>query len=140
MKREVLIRLEGEQRYENQQPDIIELTTEGLLSREDGKLFLSYEETALTGLAGTTTIFEIEDRRVTLRRTGAVSSVMEFAVGQTHKSLYETPMGALLMTVCAQKVENHMDESGGNLTVSYDITIEDLGVGQIEYRLSVTPL
>lgn len=140
MTRDVMIRLEGEQQYDNQSPDVIELTTEGTLAREGGKLILRYEETALTGLSGTTTTFELAGDCVTLRRTGTANSVMEFRVGEVHKSLYETPMGALLITVCATKIENHLDETGGNLTVRYDITIEDLGMGQIEYRLIVTPL
>lgn len=137
---DVLIQLKGIQQYDEQPPDIIELTTEGKLWREDGKLLLSYEETELTGLAGTTTTFEVENGLVRLRRTGTASSLMEFALGTTHKSLYETPMGALLITVAATRIENNLDEHGGNLTVCYDITIEDLGMGQIESRLIVTPL
>ena len=140
MKREVLIRLEGEQRYNDEQPDVIELTTEGTLERSDGKLLLSYEETALTGLEGTLTTFEFEEDCVRLLRSGAVNSVMEFAVGRTHKSLYEMPMGTLLMSITTLRIENHMDDCGGSLTVTYDITLEELGTGQIEYRLSVTPL
>lgn len=140
MKREVLIRLRGTQQYEDQEPDVLELTSEGTLERRDGKLILSYEETELTGLTGTTTSFEVEEDRVVLRRTGTASSRMEFSVGEVNKSLYETPMGAMLVTVCATKVENHLDETGGNLTVGYNIVIEDLGMGQIEYHLEVTPL
>ena len=137
MKRDVLIRLQGEQQYDHQPPDRVELTTEGSLERVEGRLILSYPETELTGLEGTVTSFEMEDGRVILRRTGTVSSLMEFAVGEVNKSLYETPVGALLVTVCATAVEIHMDENGGNLKVSYAITIEDLGMGQIEYRLEI---
>ena len=140
MKREVLIRLRGTQNYESQAPDTIELTTEGTLTRDEGRLILSYKETALTGLEGTVTSFEVQNDRVVLRRTGTVSSKMEFSVGEVHKSLYETPMGALLVTVSATKVENNLGDDGGNLTVAYAITIEDLGMGTIEYHLEVTPL
>ena len=138
--REVLIRLKGSQNYEQQAPDTIELTTEGTLHREESRLILAYKESALTGLEGTVTSFEVENDCVVLRRTGTVSSKMEFRVGEVHKSLYETPMGALLVTVCATKVENHLSDDGGNLTVAYAITIEDLGMGTIEYHLEVTPL
>lgn len=140
MKREVLIQLRGTQQYEDQAPDVIELTTEGTLERVGEKLLLCYEETELTGLQGTTTSFEVSPDRVVLRRSGAASSLMEFTVGVVHKSLYETPMGAMLITVCATKIDSNLDERGGNLTVCYDITIEDLGMGSIEYHLVVTPL
>ena len=138
--REVLIRLKGTQNYERQAPDTIELTTEGNLRREENRLILSYKESALTGLEGTVTSFELENDCVVLRRTGTVSSKMEFRVGEVNKSLYETPMGALLVTVCATKVENNLSDDGGNLTVAYAITIEDLGMGTIEYHLEVTLL
>lgn len=140
MEREVLIHLRGTQQYADQPPDEIELTTEGILRKEGERLSVSYQESELTGLIGTTTTFELTDDRIVLRRTGAAASCMEFALGEVHKSLYETAMGALLLTVCATKIENNLDENGGNLTVCYDITIEDLGMGQIEYRLVVTPV
>lgn len=140
MEREVLIRLVGLQRYADQEPDKIELTSEGTLKKEGERLIVSYQESELTGLAGTTTSFEILGEQIVLRRTGAAASCMEFRLGQPHKSLYETAMGTLLITVCATRIENHMEPTGGNLTVCYDITIEDLGAGQIEYHLVVTPL
>ncbi|MBR4131769.1 MAG: DUF1934 domain-containing protein, partial [Oscillospiraceae bacterium] len=71
--REVLIRLRGTQNYEQQAPDTIELTTEGTLRREENRLILSYKESALTGLEGTVTSFELENDCVVLRRTGTVS-------------------------------------------------------------------
>ena len=139
MEHKVLLQLIGEQRYDGQTPERIELTTDALLSREGDALLLSYRESALTGLEGTTTTFEIRENSVTLRRSGAVSSRMEFAVGRTHKSLYETAMGILLISVCATRIENNMEDHGGNLSVTYSITIEDMGMGEIEYRLIVTP-
>lgn len=143
MKREVQIKITGIQSYDHQQDsssDRIELVTEGILSVDNGKIIVSYEETELTGLAGTITSFEVEDGAVTLRRSGTVSSCMEFILKKPHQSLYVTEMGTLLITVTARKIENHLDERGGNLTVAYVIDIEDLGMGEIEYQLSVTPL
>ena len=140
MDRKVLLRLTGEQRYPDQPPERLELTTEALLRQEGKTLYLRYQESELTGLTGTTTTFEIRDETVALRRSGAVSSHMEFTVGKVHKSLYETSMGILLITVFTTRIENHMEPTGGNLTVTYGISIEDVGMGEIEYRLVVTPL
>ena len=136
---EFLLNVKGVQKYRDQDPDVIELTTEASLSGEDGVLFLRYAESELTGLRGTDTIFELHRDKVVLRRVGAVTSEMVFIPGQVHQSLYNTEEGALLITVRTTAVEDEMTLGGGTLHVSYDITVEGLGTGQIDYWLNVRP-
>ena len=54
MENNVIISIRGKQSFEDQEPEIIELVTEGRLSLdgEDGYT-LSYQESELTGLEGT---------------------------------------------------------------------------------------
>ena len=59
MKREVVLSLRGTQTYEGQEPDVIELVTEGTMEFRDGGWDISYEESELTGLAGVTTTFRV---------------------------------------------------------------------------------
>ena len=134
-----LLRVKGVQKYRDQEPDVIELTTEASLSGEEGVLFLRYAESELTGLRGTETCFELHRDKVILRRTGAVSSEMVFIPGQVHQSLYTTEEGALLITVHTTAVEDEMTLGGGTLHVAYDITIEGLGMGRIDYWLEARP-
>ena len=133
-----LLHVKGMQRYIDQEPDTIELTTEADLQGE-GVLFLRYAESELTGLAGTTTVFEIRRDRVILRRTGSVTSEMVFVRGNIHESLYNTPEGALMITIRTTAIDDEMTLEGGNLHVAYDITIEGLGMGKIDYWLTVRP-
>ena len=65
---------------------------------------------------------------------------MEFIPGQTNQSLYDTGMGALLVTSRTLKIRDEMGEDGGNLSVTYHINIENLGAGEIEYAIVATPL
>ena len=66
----VLLTIRAEQRYEDMEPDGVELMTEGTLEPvEGGGLLLSYQESALTGLEGTTTTFEVRGPQVILSRT-----------------------------------------------------------------------
>ena len=56
----VLLTIRSEQHFEGMEPDGVELMTEGTLTPTgEGGLLLSYQETALTGLEGTTTTFEV---------------------------------------------------------------------------------
>ncbi len=134
----VIIRIRGTQTYEDREPVVIELTTEGTLRREGEALVMTYAESTLTGLEGTTTAFEIREGSVRLIRTGAVNSTMHFEVGQTDRSLYDTGMGPLLVTTRTRRIEDRLDETGGSLRVDYDIVIENLGTGRIEYDILVT--
>ena len=136
----VVVRIRGRQTYEGQEPETIELTTEGKLSEKDGALLLSYAESELTGLEGTVTSFELRGDRIRLTRYGRFNSAMEFAVGQVDESLYNTGMGALLVTIRTLAIENHLDAHGGNLRVTYKISIENFGCGQIEYDVLVTEI
>jgi len=139
MPNDFILEIKGVQRYRDREPDTIELTTEAELTGEDGVLSLRYAESELTGLQGTDTVFELHRDKVILRRSGAVSSEMVFQTGQVHQSLYNMEEGALLVTIRTTAVEDEMTLTGGSLHVSYDITIESLGTGTIDYWLKVRP-
>ena len=80
MKKEVVLSLRGTQTYDGQEPDVIELVTEGTMEFSDGGWNISYEESELTGLAGVTTTFRVEPGRVILTRTGNLRSQMIFEI------------------------------------------------------------
>lgn len=60
MKRAVILSIQGRQSYDGQDPETIELVTEGTLEFRDGAWEVVYEESALTGLEGVTTTFRVE--------------------------------------------------------------------------------
>ena len=137
MKNKVVLSIQGRQSYQDQEPEIIELVTEGELEYRDGGWDVRYEESDLTGLAGVTTSFRVEKDVITLSRTGKLNSQMVFQVGQLHESLYQMDFGALLMTVCATKVEYDLTEAGGRIDLVYAIDIENVSCGVIDYHLDI---
>ncbi len=139
MKQKVLVRIRSEQQYEDQTPDVSEFMTVGTMERTDTGFLISYEETELTGLQGTTTTFQMEKNRIVLKREGALRSEMVFAVDQEHRSLYDMGMGALLITVRTIALVQAIDIAGGFVDVIYDVIIEDGIMGQVRYHLDVCP-
>ena len=121
MKLPVILNICGKQYYDGQQPDVIELTTEGTMEAFAGGWELSYEESDLTGLAGVTTTFRVEGDRIILRRTGKLNSQMIFQQGVIHESLYQMEFGALMITVCAKRILVLLDKNGGMVTGEYEI-------------------
>ena len=137
MKFPVVLSLKGIQSYLDQEPEVIELVTEGILENHGQRWDLSYEESDLTGLAGVTTTFQLEPGKVVLNRTGKLTSQMIFVEGQQHDSLYQMEFGALMLSVRASRVEYRLSEEGGTVDLTYQIEIEQTSAGTIEYHLEI---
>jgi uncharacterized beta-barrel protein YwiB (DUF1934 family) len=137
MEHNVVLSIRGQQNYQDQDPEVIELVTEGNLIRLDNGWKVSYEESDLTGLAGVTTVFEVTSDAVTLTRTGALNSRMVFQKGVLHESLYQMEFGALMIAVCATRVSYDLTERGGTIDLTYGIDIENTAAGIIEYHLDI---
>ena len=137
MKQTVYLSIQGRQEYPEQEPEIIELMTEGTMEFRNGGWDISYEESALTGLEGVTTTFRVEPDVVTLTRTGALKSKMVFQQGVAHESLYQMPFGALMLTVKATRLFYDIVPDGGVIDLSYNINIENTEAGVIDYHLDI---
>ena len=137
MKQEVVLNIRGRQSYDGQEPDVIELMTEGSMELCNGGWEISYEETELTGMAGVTTTFRVEPGMVTLRRTGKLRSEMIFQQDVRHESLYQLDFGALLMAVTAKQVFFDIMPDGGMIDLTYEIEIENSAAGQVDYHLDI---
>lgn len=135
--KQVVLSLRGEQHYPGQEPDVIELVTDGTLEFRDGGWNICYEESDLTGLAGTTTTFRVEPGQVILRRSGKLRSEMVFREGVCHDSLYQMEFGALLITVCARQIEAKIGPQGGTVDLVYSVEIEHGEAGLVEYHLEI---
>lgn len=135
----VMLSIRGSQTYMDQEPDVIELVTEGTLEYCDGGWNICYEETALTGLQGVTTVFRVEQDRIVLNRTGKLNSQMIFQQDTPHDSLYQMEFGALMITVCAKHIAVQLGANGGIVDLIYSIEIEQNTAGEVDYHLTIAP-
>lgn len=140
MKTPVMLTIEGRQSYAGQEPEVIRLDTEGTMEFREGGWDITYEESELTGLLGVTTTFRVEPEKVTLSRTGKLSSTMVFQEGVSHDSLYKMEFGALMITVTATRIFCDLTPAGGFLDLVYHIVIEDSEAGEIDYHLDIRTL
>jgi uncharacterized beta-barrel protein YwiB (DUF1934 family) len=137
MEQAVVLSIVGRQAYADQEPDVVELVTEGIMLYRDGGWDIRYEESDLTGLTGVTTEFRVEEGEITLTRSGKMHSQMIFREGVAHDSLYQMEFGALMLTVCATRVEADITPQGGTIDLTYNIEIEHNAAGVIEYHLDI---
>ena len=133
----VVLSIRGEQSFDGTDPDATELMTEGTLERTETGLRLTYRETALTGMEGTTTTFEVSGSQVILTRTGSVNSQMVFEEGRQHTSLYETPFGELSVDIQTSALRHNLTERGGLLEIKYSIAVEHTVTGRNSFKIRV---
>ncbi len=137
MKRKVMLSIRGQQVYRGQEPEIIELMTEGEMEYVRDGWEIRYEESDLTGLKGVTTTFRVDPDKITLTREGPLRSCMEFRMGQSHDSLYQMEFGTLMLTVTTKQLFFDIVPDGGTIDLSYEIEIEKTEAGLIDYHLDI---
>ena len=137
MKQEVVLSIRGSQKYQGQEPEVIELVTEGTMEFADGGWDIRYEESTLTGLEGVVTTFRVEPEKIILKRSGKLNSLMVFQLGVPHDSLYQMEFGALMITVEAKFLYFDIVSDGGTIDLTYSISIENTEAGLIDYHLDI---
>ena len=133
----VLLIIRGEQYFDDVDPDETKLMTEGTMEFTDEGIFLTYEETSLTGMEGTTTTFEVKDRQVILTRSGTVNSQMIFEEGRQHTSLYETPFGDLPVDIQTSVLKHNLSSGGGLMEIKYSIAVANNVTGRNCFKIQV---
>ena len=135
----VLLSIRGEQYFDDIDPDATELMTEGTMVLTEDGMVLSYAETELTGMEGTTTTFEVKGPQVILTRTGTVNSQMVFEEGRQHTSLYETPFGELTVDIQTSTLKHNLTQRGGVMEIKYSIAVEHTVTGRNCFKIRVRP-
>ena len=133
----VSLSVRGEQYFEGVDPNETELLTEGVLEVLENGLRIAYDETALTGMEGTTTTFLVTENQVVLTRTGRVNSQMIFEEGKQHTSLYETPYGELPIDIQTSSLRHNLSQRGGVMDIKYAIAVDHTVTGRNCFKLRV---
>lgn len=122
---------------------LLEIRTQGTLTRDaDGRISLSYDETELTGMEGsTTTVTFAEDapETVTMLRYGSVTTTLVFEHEKRHICVYETPIMPFEICIYARRVENELTVDGGSMLLDYLIEIHGAKAERTLFELQVTP-
>lgn len=136
MKKDVIISLKGRQ-TDGGEKEEIELVTEGSYYKKGGNYYVTYKETEVTGMEGTTTTLKIEDNKVTMMRFGQNNSQLIFEKGQRHLCCYETDFGAFTIGVTSNKVDIDVTENGGEISAVYQIEIDNNSSGYNDFHLQI---
>ena len=137
MKKDVWLGISSTQEFEGCPPEHIDLVTQARLYKRNGKFYISYEESELTGLEGTRTTVKLDGKMVTMIRKGTYASEMFFAENQRHVGLYHVGGAALTITTHTSRVDNRIGEDGGRLIIDYSVEIDNNLAGQHHFEMTV---
>lgn len=135
--KKVIITVKGIQITADEPATDMELVTEGEYTFDGGAGFFTYEETEITGMAGTTTRFDFAPTEAVITREGTVSSKMVFVEGKMNVFLYNTPYGSLTMGIDTHKIENKLTERGGTIDIDYTLSFEHAVVSQNRFSVKI---
>lgn len=137
MNKDVIISVKGKQSTRNEIPNTLELITEGKYYKDEEGYHVTYDESEVTGMDGTTTTIKVSDGVVTLMRVGSVNSQFVFQKGRKHISYYDTIYGAFTVGVFANDVNVNMTDYGGEISVDYHIEIGNNKTGYNDFYMLI---
>jgi len=123
MKKNAIISVVSKQSDSEDDGESIEVVTPGKFYKEDNCYYAVYEETEISGMAGTTTTLKIDTEKFTLIRTGTTNTEMNFKKYVRDLTLYNTPHGALDLMVDTKELKMNVDNNGGDVFIDYDMII-----------------
>ncbi|MGH4117981.1 DUF1934 domain-containing protein [Clostridium sp.] len=123
MDKNAIISVVSKQADSKDEEDTIEVVTPGKFYKQDNSYYAIYEETEISGMEGTTTTLKIDEENFTLIRTGTTTTEMKFKKNGRDLTLYNTPHGALDLTVDTKELKMKVDNNGGDVFIDYDMMI-----------------
>lgn len=140
MENNALITLTTVQYAKGMDEDKTELTTKGVFKEKDGKFYIIYEESEMTGFEDTTTTIKVYPEKMLMSRRGKYNSKMEFLPGEERLCRYPTPYGDLAVGVKPIVFENCLKEDGGEVKVEYMLDINNRIYAKNKLKLNVRVL
>ncbi|MGL4453928.1 MAG: DUF1934 domain-containing protein [Sarcina sp.] len=107
----------------NDKDQVVEVATPGEFHIGEEGFKAVYEESEISGMAGTTTTVIVESDKVKLERQGSTETVMIFENNGSNVCLYNTPYGMLELTTNTKILDIDMNEEGGSVKIDYDLVV-----------------
>ncbi len=128
--KDIMLKIIGRQVGAGIEEDKLEFITEGTFSKDEDSLYLSYDESELSGMPGCKTTLKFTGNKVKMNRLGetvGLDTVIEFEKGKRFIGYYDTPYGAVEMEVLTNSIKNNLTEDGkGNVDIDFHISLKGL--------------
>ena len=103
--------------------DESELFTKGEFRPHKGSFFIDYDESEATGYEGSHVQMRIDDKMMTLTRTGTTFSSLIFENKTRHFCHYGTEFGDCMVGITTDELKPELNENGGKVHLKYTIDV-----------------
>lgn len=137
MKKKVWLSIKGQQSIESEEPEIIELITEGELYNKNQSNYLLYKESEVSGMEGTTTTLKVDEDQISIIRLGTTNTHLVFKKGQRKYNRYETPYGDLVLSIFTKDLDIKYNEKKEPVSIYLDYNLGIEGGQQSQNSLEI---
>lgn len=124
---------------DNREEDQMELITDGKLYQHGKRIYLTYDESEMSGLEGCKTRLTLEGQTVSMTRRGTavgIDTEIYFEKGHRYSGYYDTPYGPVEMEVLTNTVHNSITPEGtGAVDIDYHVSLK--GLSENRNRLNI---
>lgn len=139
--KDVTLKITGKQQINDGESDEMEFLTEGRLQTRGSTLYITYDETELSGMPGCTVQLAVKGESVRMRRRGeplSEGTEIRFEKDKRYTGVFDTPYGSVRMEVLTTKVDNRIGPGNkGVLAIDYDISLQGLSEGHSRLELEI---
>ena len=124
MEDNVLIKIKTYQDIDGDGDEPIELETPGKFGTVNGKYYIMYNESELTGFRDTKTTIKVWDKNVTVVRKGNYNTTISYTEGERNLCLYKTEYGEVGASIKTFDIDFAIDADAMNGEVKVDYTLD----------------
>lgn len=139
----ITLKIKGSYVYdEAHEEDQIELITEGKMYVKGDVIYLTYDESQLSGMDGCKTRLKLDGDSVSMTRKGSavgVDTELRFEKGKRFSGYYDTPYGPMEMEVLTNELLSTVSAEGsGEITIDYNISLKGIAENRNLLAIEVT--
>ena len=119
----------------------MEMTVEGRYHDNGTRVCISYKESELTGMEGSTTsvsFHKSEPQTISMLRDGSVKTALVFEPSKRHLCVYQTPIMPFEVCVYTRSVRNEI-ETEGVLEMDYTVELRGAQAERTKFFMRVLP-
>lgn len=122
---------------ENGQQQPTEQLCLGQMAEKNGKHYVMYDESEVTGLEGTKTTLKWDEERVTIIRRGALEHRQDFYQGFVDKSLYRTPYMEIPIETATKYLYTYFREGVWHIELEYTLSQGGQPYGDMKISIDI---
>lgn len=139
----ITLKIKGSYVYdEAHEEDQIELITEGKMYVKGDVIYLTYDESQLSGMDGCKTRLKLNGDSVSMTRKGSavgIDTELRFEKGKRFSGYYDTPYGPMEMEVLTNELLSTVSAEGsGEITIDYNISLKGIAENRNLLAIEVT--